>query len=185
MDLTNEMSSREDVVMNNEIEIVEAEVIDGVVVEPQSAFSAFDFTSEDVEAALVQLAEEATRGKPICICGHPHGRHEWLENLGQNVCNANKQNCKCQKLRLVMEAEYARVFLRKTTGPGPLHALAQGVRELEKLGKKVEWIVDIACDRCGKAGQVSPCPVNQRGSVMYEDTGLNALLCADCRLANG
>jgi hypothetical protein len=151
----------------------------------QSAFSAFDFTSEDVEIAMEKLAEESSRGKPICMCGHPEGRHGWSESLGVHYCSANKQNCKCKKMTLVVEAEYARVFLRKTTGPGPLHALAQGIRESEKADKGIKWIVDVACDRCKKAGPVSPCPVNQRGSVMYEDTGMNALLCSECRLVNG
>ena len=151
----------------------------------ETTFSAFDFTAEEVDAAIEKLAQEASRGKPICMCGHPEGRHGWAESLGTHYCTANKQNCKCKKLTLVVEAENAQVFLRKTTGPGPLHALAQGMAEAEKRGQKLNWIIEVACDRCGTVGPVSPAPVNQRGSVMYEDTGLNALLCAECRLSNG
>jgi len=171
MDLTNEMSSREDEDMEENMKSEE------------SALAAFDFSAEEVDTTIEQLAEQVSRGKPICMCGHPEGRHEWLEP--SFICNANKQNCKCLKKNLVIEADYARLFLRKTSGPGPLHALAQGIRESEKAGHEVKWIVPVACDRCKAAGPVSPCPVNERGSIMYEDTGRNVLLCNDCRLNNG
>lgn len=169
MNLTNEMSSGK--MMNME----EIETTNG------SAFSAFDFTAEDVDAALKLKEEAAKRGKPICSCGHPEGRHDFSENTGSDYCTANKQNCKCKKKVFVLEAEDARVFLRKTTGPGPLHALAQGIREAEANGQVLKWIVPIECSRCKKVGPVSPAPVNERGTVMDADTGFNVLLCSECR----
>lgn len=167
------MSSREDVNMEENMNSEE------------SALAAFDFTAEDVDAAIEKLNEEVTRGKPICMCGHPEGRHDFVQSLGTFVCNANKQNCKCKGMNLVIEADYARLFLRKTTGPGAMHALAQGMRESEKAGHGIKWIVPVVCDRCKTVGPVSPVPVNQRGTIMYEDTGWNALLCTECRMNNG
>lgn len=145
-------------------------------------FEFFDFTAEEaVEAVRKKEEGESHKDGRVCICGHPAGRHEFIPALGRHSCSANKNNCPCTKLRTVIEVDNARIFLRKTTGAGPLHALGHGILKAVEAGQNVRWLVDQICDRCGQEGKLSPVAVNNRGVVMNEATGLDALVCADCR----
>ena len=146
-----------------------------------SLFSAFDFTVEEVDTAIEEVKKGQAKSKSICICGHADGSHGFAESLGQEYCSANKSNCACKKKKLVLIAQDTRVFLRKTTGPGVFHALAQGIRDAEKAGQKLEWIGTPTCEPCGSTIDLSPVPVSERGVILYEDKGYNALLCAECR----
>lgn len=147
----------------------------------ESLFSVFDFTGEDVDRVADEAKETKAKSKLICICGHADGFHSFMETLGRDTCGANKSNCECMKKRLVLSCQDTRLFLRKTTGPGAHHALAQGIRAAEKAGHVLEWIGEPTCDPCGSKVDLSPCPVSERGVILYEDKGINALLCAECR----
>lgn len=147
----------------------------------KSLFSVFDFTAEDVNAAEEETKKKQVKSKSICICGHADGFHDFSTSQGQDYCTANKSNCKCKKKQLVLTAQDTRMFLRKTTGPGPLHALAQGIRDAERAGNSIEWIGVPTCEPCGSTVDLSPCPVSERGIILYEDKGYNALLCVNCR----
>jgi hypothetical protein len=147
--------------------------------EGQSLFASFDFTVEDVDKALEEQAEAKNKSKQICICGHAAGFHDFYN--GSDFCTANKQNCKCIKKRLVVEAQDTRLFLRKTTGPGQFHALSQGIRAAEAAGQILKWIVPVECEACKSEVELSPVPVSDRGVILYEDKGLHALLCKECR----
>lgn len=171
MDLTNQMSSREDVLME-ENTLGEAR---------RTLFSAFDFTTEDVDAALDKEKKSLVKSKSICICGHADGFHGFSENQGADYCSANKSNCACKKKQLVITAQDTRSFLRKTTGPGADHALARGIRDAEAAGQVLEWIGEPTCEPCGSTVDLSPCPVSERGIILYEDKGFNAFLCVNCR----
>jgi len=165
-DLTNQMSSREDVTMEE--------------IKNESLFAAFDFSVDEVEDVLEEAKKSKAKSKSICMCGHADGFHDSSAS-GEQYCTANKQNCKCVKKDLVLVAQDTRIFLRKTTGPGPQHALAQGIRDAEKAGQMLQWIGTPKCEPCGSTVDLSPCPVSERGVILYEDKGINKWLCAECR----
>jgi hypothetical protein len=145
-----------------------------------SALDAFDFSAEEAEEALKYVENKIhVKERLVCICGHAVGGHS--VTAGISMCSANKQTCPCKKNRAVIEVESARGFLRKTMGAGALHALSQGIVTAEKAGQKIEWIVDLKCDRCNGDGPLSPAPVNQRGNIMDYATGFDVLLCRKCR----
>jgi hypothetical protein len=146
----------------------------------ESLFSVFDFTVGDVDEAIEESKNVVVKSKSICICGHADGFHSFSDSLGWG-CSANKSNCKCKKKRLVLICEDTRNFLRKTTGPGAFHALAQGIRDAESRGQKLEWIETPVCEPCGSVDGLSPVPVNERGIIVEEDKGFNVWLCSDCR----
>lgn len=143
--------------------------------------SFFDFTEDEAEKALnnIEMLSGRKDGR-ICLCGHSNGRHSWVNGILS--CQAAKQYCPCKSLRLVVECSNTRPFLRKTSGPGPLHALSQGIASAIKAGYEITWLVPMECDKCHKTGPVSPIPVSQRGVIMDEATGYDALLCRDCRV---
>jgi hypothetical protein len=160
-----------------------------------NAFSAFDF-SEDETLEIIQESRLNPHGrdKAICICGHPRSRHvtELMGEVSGNAgCTPAKQVCSCVKIHVVGEASDTRLFLRKTTGPGKFHALAQGIAATnEREGATFDWSIDPVCFSCGDATKkVIPMMVTQRGAevlglddlVNRRDTGYNVLICADCR----
>lgn len=147
----------------------------------ENAMSFFDFTEDEAEKALnnIEMLSGRKDGR-ICLCGHSNGRHSWVNGILS--CQAAKQYCPCKGLRLVVECSNTRPFLRKTSGPGPLHALSQGIASAIKAGYEITWLVPMECDKCHKTGPVSPIPVSQRGVIMDEATGYDALLCRDCRV---
>jgi hypothetical protein len=147
-----------------------------------SPFEFLDFTEEEAKAAVERKEkEERHKDGRICACGHPVGRHEFVPGLGSYSCSAGKNNCPCKKLRAVIEVDNARIFLRKTTGAGPLHALGHGIIKAVESGQTIRWLIEQKCDRCEKEAKLTPVAVNARGAVMTEATGLDALVCSDCR----
>ena len=144
------------------------------------AFAFLDFDYEDVAEAERSIGRLGQNRK-ICVCGHPSGRHTIV--AGMVFCKPSRMECPCKSERLVLETEDTRVFLRKTEGAGPLHALGRGMKAAKDAGKKVTWIIDMKCDRCGAEGPVSPVPVTQRGVSVAMATGYDALLCRKCREA--
>ena len=117
----------------------------------------------------------------ICLCGHGAARHSVVG--GAVWCKPARMDCPCKNLRPVILVDDARPFLRKTVGSGPMHALVRGMSALVESGKRVEWIVDLKCDKCGVEGAVVPVPVTRNGVVSSEATGYDALLCAKCRVS--
>jgi len=76
------------------------------------------------------------------------------------------------------------MFLRKTEGAGAMHALSRGLYACIEAGRKVEWVVDLACDKCGATDKrVVPVPVTQSGYLADYATGFDALLCDECRVS--
>jgi hypothetical protein len=148
----------------------------------KDAFSFFDFSIDEArEADDSLLSRPAERDGRICACGHPMARHT---NLGGIVlCKPTRMECPCKNARAVLDSDDVRGFLRKTAGGGPMHALGRGVQASLSKGVKVEWIVEMRCDRCKKEGPVSPVPVTKTGFSVDYATGYDALLCADCREA--
>jgi hypothetical protein len=145
----------------------------------EDPFAFFDFTETEVEEEMERVTAAAKARGTVCMCGHPSGRH--TEEVGVYSCSAGKYTCPCKKLKPVIEVDNARIFLRKTTGPGTQHALAQGMLSAIKAGQEISWLIEQKCDKCDVPGAVAPCPVNQRGVVMDEATGYDVLLCRDCR----
>lgn len=145
-------------------------------------FEHLDFTQEEAQAADESLLARQGRKRDgrICVCGHPVTRHTLLAG-GLVYCKPTKMECPCKASRPVIESSDTRPFLRKTEGPGVLHALGRGIQAALKAGHDVDWLVDKQCDRCGTEGPVSPVPVTQRGVAVNEPTGFDALLCRKCR----
>jgi len=142
-----------------------------------------DFSIEELKAAdeKIRKAGRTDRDKRVCLCGHSVKVHEKFDG-GFVSCTPSRIACACKEVRPVIKVGDVRLFIRKTLGPGPEHALSRGILASIERGNSVEWIVELKCDRCGKEGPVSPTGVTKSGTVVYDqDTGLNALLCQDCR----
>lgn len=122
------------------------------------------------------------RDRRVCLCGHAVSKHTTFNGI--LVCKPSAMMCPCKKIRPVLEADDTRMFLRKTEGAGAMHALSRGLYACIEAGRKVEWIVDLACDKCGATDKrVVPVPVTQNGFLADHATGFDALLCDDCRVA--
>jgi hypothetical protein len=149
--------------------------------EKLDAFSFFDFSMEEAQTADKELlSKPSERDGRICVCGHPVARH--LNSGGIVYCKPTRMECPCKSVRSVLESSDVRPFLRKTNGPGTMHALGRGLASAIEKGNKVSWLVDMQCDRCGKEGPVSPVPVTQTGFSTAYPTGYDKLLCSECRL---
>jgi hypothetical protein len=145
-----------------------------------TGFDFFDFSEEEAEEQAMAVSNETgDRDGRICVCGHPAKRHNIYSGIVS--CSPTRLVCPCKKLKPVVETSDTRVFLRKTRGAGPSHALAQGIFAASKKGHSVEWLIEMKCDKCGTEGKVSPVAVSQQGVVMYEATGFDVLLCQKCR----
>lgn len=137
--------------------------------------------ADEADRVLTEKSKSRKQDSRICLCGHGVVKHTVYG--GVVACKPSALSCPCKKVRSVLEADDTRYFLRKTAGAGPMHALARGIVASVKTGKGVRWIVDLQCDRCGKAEQnVVPVPVTQSGYSTDEATGFDALLCPGCRL---
>ena len=146
-----------------------------------SAFEHLDYTPEEALRVHELLTQPKGRDRDgrICACGHPMTRHAVLSGLV--YCKPSRMECPCKKDRPVVTTSDTRLFLCKTEGQGPMHALGRGLVAAAKDGHRVEWLIEKKCDRCGSEGPVSPVPVTQRGVAVSEPTGFDALLCAKCR----
>lgn len=145
-------------------------------------FALMDFDYDEAAAAeeeLVTSGRKRSGDRRICVCGHPVGRHTQVSGIV--FCKPTRMDCPCKSLRPVLKAEDTRNFLRKTEGPGALHALGRGLKAAHDAGKNVEWVVEAKCDRCHVEGPISPVAVTQRGVIVDVATGYDALLCRKCR----
>jgi hypothetical protein len=144
-------------------------------------FAGLGITFEEALEDYNKIQKYGNRDGRICICGHAMGFHEFIDGRGINVCNAQKQGCPCKNPRPVLETTNAKIFLRKTHGSAGLHALMQGVVAAVSSGAKIDWLVELKCDRCESTDQVVPCPVTHGGQVSPEATGYDKFLCRECR----
>lgn len=142
-------------------------------------------TPEDIDRADVELAERRKANdavnRHVCACGHAMGRHTVVNGIV--MCKPARMECPCKRARPVLLAQDTRLFIRKTEGGGAAHALSRGIRESLTKDKAVEWLIDLACDRCGEeTDSIIPVPVTQNGTAVSRATGYDALLCSDCRV---
>lgn len=147
------------------------------------ALAMMGISAEDVDRADEELLEKKKHGvdRQICSCGHAMSRHTVVH--GVVMCKPARMECPCKRTRPVLETTDTRMFIRKTDGAGPAHALTRGIRAAIEKNKQVAWIVDLVCDRCQKpAEQIFPVPVTQNGIATSYATGYDALLCSECRL---
>lgn len=153
-------------------EATTAEVLEAMGMTAEELLDTLETTRENVP--------RAHRDPRICLCGHGVQRHTVVNGIV--YCKPTKMSCPCRKIRPVLEAQDSRLFVRKTLGAGPLHALALGIAAHVAARKSVRWIIDLACDRCGATGvPIAPSPVTQRGTTAPDATGYDALLCTTCR----
>jgi hypothetical protein len=171
---------RDTMLDNNELPIIIPNT--GEVDSSVRGLDFFDFSEEEAEEAAEKMEQISGRkdGR-ICICGHSKTRHTMF-NTGVINCTVGKQSCPCMKVRLVVECDDNRKFMRKTEGAGALHALSQGILGAVKAGLEVKWLVEQKCDKCARVDKVSPVPVTQNGQIVDYATGYDLLLCRDCRL---
>jgi hypothetical protein len=149
----------------------------------EDALAMMGITTDDVDASDAELIEKRKYqvDREICLCGHSMGRHTITSGIV--LCKPARMECPCKKARPVLVTQDVRKFIRKTEGAGAAHALTRAMRETAALGKSVEWIIDLKCDRCGAANNnVVPVPVTQNGIARSYATGYDALLCPDCRV---
>jgi len=153
-------------------------------VSDKSALEVLGISFEEAREVDKKLSRKskAKRDRRVCLCGHGVSKHTTYNGI--LVCKPSAMTCPCKKINPVLEAEDTRMFLRKTEGAGPMHALSRGIYACLEAGKKVEWIVALECDRCHATDKrVVPVPVTQNGFSADYATGFDALLCDECRLA--
>lgn len=147
------------------------------------ALASMGITPEDVDAADAELVEKrkVAVDRQICACGHAMSRHTTVHGIA--YCKPARMECPCKHARAVVVTGDTRLYIRKTDGAGAAHALTRGMRAAAERGVRVEWLVDLVCDRCKRdVSNVVPVPVTQTGHAMTYATGYDALLCPDCRL---
>jgi hypothetical protein len=149
----------------------------------ENALAMMGISVEEVDQADVELLEKRKHSvdRQVCACGHGMARHTVV--AGVTYCKPARMECPCRKTRPVIETDDTRMFIRKTDGAGPAHALTRGIRAAVEKKKSVTWIVDLICDRCGEESHsIVPVPVTQSGHAASHATGYDALLCPDCRV---
>jgi hypothetical protein len=135
--------------------------------------------ADDAIATDKRLKTKPRRDPRICVCGHAVNKHV----IESGACEPTKYKCPCRHLHPVLTAEDTRMFLRKTTGPGPEHALTRGIAALAEAGKGCDWLEGSrVCAKCSaKDVQVKAVPTNSTGTaVLYEHSQFNILVCVDC-----
>ena len=140
-------------------------------------------TIEDIDQADAELIEKKKHAidRQVCACGHAMSRHTIVHGI--TYCKPARMECPCKKPRAVIETSDTRLFIRKTDGAGPAHALIRGLRAAIEKNKETRWCVEHVCDRCGKDHpNIVPVPVTQGGHAVSYATGYDALLCPNCRL---
>jgi hypothetical protein len=132
-------------------------------------------------AAIQEIEAAASRGSEVCACGHTMGRHSQEEGGGHSMCTGGKNTCMCRFPLAVLKVENARVFLRKTSGAGPFHALGQGITSALVNGQTIEWLV--GCVDCGAREGLSPVGLEHFNSklILNEPAKLNKVVCSECR----
>lgn len=152
-------------------------------IDGEDALAMMGLTVDDVDTADAELLEKKKHGvdRQVCACGHAMSRHTVIH--GVVLCKPARMECPCKRARPVLETTDTRMFIRKTDGAGSAHALIRGIRAAIEKSKQVAWIVELKCDRCGKADKnVVPVPVTQGGIATMYPTGYDALLCPECRI---
>jgi hypothetical protein len=154
------------------------------LVSSENALEAMGISVEEAREVDKKLTRKSKtkRDRRVCVCGHAVSKHTTYNGI--LVCKPSAMMCPCKKITPVLEAEDTRMFLRKTEGAGPMHALTRGISACLEAGRQVEWIVSLQCARCGSSDKrVTPVPVTQNGYSADYATGFDALLCDDCRVA--
>jgi len=147
----------------------------------KEALSALGLDMDEVLEVDKSLRNRTSdRDGRVCLCGHGVTRH--TEIPGGHYCLPSRMSCPCLKLRPVIDTEDTRPFMRKTQGMGSLHALSRGLAAVAMKGKDAHWIIELVCDKCGEFNDsIIPVPVSKQGVPMEEATGLDRLLCPNCR----
>jgi hypothetical protein len=154
-----------------------------------------DVTPEEAEEAKMAASEQtALKDGRVCVCGHSTKRHR--ESAGRWLCSANRGGCMCRENRPVIQVDNARIFLRKTVGPGAFHALSQGMADAltaktkkDKDGaeifvpaQEIKWLIPLECDACHESVEkLIPVCINERGNIMDVSTAKTLLICRTCR----
>jgi hypothetical protein len=152
-----------------------------------NVLSSLDISDTDIAMIEDWVSERkrfTTRDGRICICGHPITYHRSAE-----ICMPAKMTCPCRMAVPVLKSEDTRFFLRKTDGPGALHALTRGIVASALKEKKVEWIETPACEypdcESPEGVKVIPVPINNTVTpprISYKPMRVNKFLCETCRI---
>jgi hypothetical protein len=145
----------------------------------RSILAGMGIDPDEAIATDKRLKTKPRRDPRVCVCGHAVSKH--VPESG--ACEPTKYKCPCRNAHPVMTAEDTRMFLRKTTGPGPEHALTRGIAALAEAGKGCAWIEGAdACFKCGSvSGNARAVATDSTGSrILYEHSQFNILVCADC-----
>lgn len=134
----------------------------------KDALAALGITEEETEQLQEEMKQQTRRDPRICLCGHPMSRHSINNGIG--LCELPKSTCNCKFERPVLRVGDTRLFLRNTTGHGPEHALTRGIVALATAGKEAEWLIPIACDKCGtEEGRIVPMALTDRSVLICEN----------------
>lgn len=167
-------------------------------------FNSLNFSEEDAEAVLDEVAAEQSLNGQICACGHPIKKHKYSRPLGITQCTSGKQLCSCAFVNPVLRVSNSRFFMRKSMGHGPRHALTLGILSVVKENRlrdefipvdkqkkpeqiTMEWITDpLPCEKCKSTeNKLSPILMTTN-RIRYDmdieigDRLVTALLCEEC-----
>lgn len=125
-----------------------------------------------------RLKTKPRRDPRICICGHAMNKH--VPESG--ACEPTRYKCPCRNQTAVLTVDDTRLFLRRSTGPGPEHALTRGIAALAEAGKGCDWIEDGGkCMKCEGTESIRAVPTDSTGmKVIYDHSQFNIMVCADC-----
>jgi hypothetical protein len=152
--------------------------------------------TETAEEALLSMGlteEEMAKGRRaseifhrdgrICACGHPVSRHKDEAGVGIIFCRPSRMLCPCQEPYPVIEVRDTRLFVFRTTGIGPEHALQRGIDKCREKGIDITWLVPKRCERpgCGGTRDVQSTPLSSRMRPIPEESRINVLMCIGCR----
>lgn len=164
----------------------EETALEGLQVPPggstnESALSALGISPDEVDAFNLENVE-SPKNKHVCICGHAVNKHiEYAQ--GRLQCQTAKMICPCKGAVPVLLASDTRFFMRKTYGFGFKHALARGIRAMEKAGKSGKWLVVLICFKCERTDKpVKPAAMTAFNTISETPTDKNIFLCDDCFL---
>lgn len=149
--------------------------------ESLGVLSSMGIDFEQAKQISETLKTSRSKDDRVCVCGHKMSNHT-VSSGGLVSCTPSRLQCPCKRNHAVIRSDNLRPFMRKTTGPGMLHALVLGITKAIEIGATVEWIeTPTRCEKCDQLASVKPVCVTKQGyKVENESVGWDYLLCDDC-----
>lgn len=144
----------------------------------RSILASMGLDADEAIATDKRLKTKPRRDPRVCICGHAMNKH--VPESG--ACEPTRYKCPCRMATPVLTVDDTRLFLRRSTGPGPEHALTRGIAALAEAGKSCDWIeTGGKCMKCESTEAIRAVPTDSTGmKVIYDHSAFNIMVCVDC-----